>query len=164
MATGKRFGVELNDDTPDTPDVPFTAVFVRDDKEEDHDFLAQPDISYGDVVGFQKLQRVGADQGQIVVYLDRVIRRSLRNDDGVPVKWRPEIAAGEFTTPAGETAPVADLEKFTAFAAGSSRRRWMELVDSDDAVIGVQQVMGIFEYLTESIAARPTPRSSRSSR
>jgi hypothetical protein len=154
----KRFSKPSNALPP--PTVDFTVDFDVDGQTVEHTFSARPAITYGDMVGLKKHER--DDQGGVLPYLDRIIRRSLRNDDGVPLKWAPEIKDREFTNPAGEKVPFAELEKYTAHEAGSSRRRWAELIESDDAVIDFEQVMSVFEWLAEVVGDRPTQRPQRS--
>jgi hypothetical protein len=72
------------------------------------------------------------------------------------------VAGGKFTAPDGSEALAADLPKYTAHEAGSSRRRWIELIESDDAVIDFEQIMQVFEWLAEEAADRPTERPQRS--
>ena len=151
-------------DVKPAPEVDFSIGFVRDGVEETHEFSARPRFSYADIVGVVKHQG-GDNSAKLLPYLDRMIRRALRNDDGTPLKWRPEIEDGEFTTPDGDQAPAADIAKYTAFEAGSSRRRWVALMEDDDDVeVELEQITALFEYLTAETADRPTSRSSRSSR
>lgn len=145
------------------PLVEFSIDFVRDGVSEVHEFAARPRMSYGDTVGLIKNQ--DNDSGTLP-FLDRLIRRSLVNDDGVPAKWAPEFEDGEFTAPDGSKHPSAELAQFTTFEAGSSRRRWAYLLDKDDDVeVEIEQIVAVFEYLTSAASeARPTKRSSPSSR
>jgi hypothetical protein len=147
--------------TQQVPIVDFSVDFDVDGEATEHHFTARPAITYGDMVALKKYEN--DSQGAVLPFLDRIIRRSLRNDDGVPLKWTPVVKAGEFTTPGGEQKPVTDLDKYTAFTAGSSRRRWAELIESDDAVVDFETVMSLFEHLAEQASAdRPTERSQRS--
>jgi hypothetical protein len=151
-ASKKRFGRKA--DIEPIPVVDFSVTFDVDGEETEHYFKARPQITYGDMVALKKHE--ADDQGAVLPYLDRVIRRSLINNDGTPVKWRPIVKAGQFANPDGTDVPVADLPKYTAHEAGSSRRRWVELIDSDDAVVDFEQVMSVFEWLAEEAANRPT--------
>lgn len=154
----KRFRAKRNSE--ERPDVPFSVDFDVDGAEVEYHFTARPAITYGDLVGLKRHESDGS--GGVITYLDRIIRRALRDDDGTPLKWQPEINGGKFVAPDGTTRPVADLDKVTSLEAASSRRRWVRLIDSDDAVITFEQVMGIFEYLAEQMADRPTSRPPRS--
>jgi hypothetical protein len=142
--------------------VPFSVGFVRDGVEEPHEFAARLRVSYADTVGLVKNQ----DGAGALPFLDRLIRRSLVDDDGTPTKWQPEVNDGKVVAPDGTEVDIADAQKYTAFEAGSSRRRWAHLMDSDEDVeVELEQIMEVFEHLTSEAAnGRPTSRSSRSSR
>ena len=155
----KRFRA-TRPEVDDRPDVKFSVDFLVDDQEVEYHFTAKPDITYGDIVGLKRHEK--DPSGAAITYLDRIIRRALRDDDGVPAKWEPQIKGGKFTAPDGTEHPVSDLEKFTSLEAASSRRRWVKLIDSDDAVIHYEQVIDIFQFLAEQVAERPTLRSPRS--
>jgi hypothetical protein len=61
----------------------------------------------------------------------------------------------------GNTYPVSELNTFTAFDAGSSRRRWVALMDDDDETLSVEvgQVLEVFEYITEQAAEQAAAAS-----
>jgi len=66
-----------------------------------------------------------------------------------------------FVGPDGEPYPYELLDKFTAFEAGSSRRRWRQLLDNDDdLVIEAEVLSALFEHLAALAANRPTRRPS----
>lgn len=67
--------------------VEFSVGFVCDGVEEP----ARPRVSYGDTVGLVKNQ----DGAGALPYLDRLIRRSLVDNDGTAAKWQPTAADGE---------------------------------------------------------------------
>jgi len=151
-AKTKRFGRKSR---TAIPVVDFTVAFEIDGEEVDHLFSARPQITYGDMVGLKRHEK--DTEGGVLPYLDRIIRRSLRNDDGVPANWAPVIRDGEFTNPDGTSCPVEDLPKYTAHEAGSSRRRWIALIESEDAVIEFDVVMSLFEWLAGEVGAgRPS--------
>lgn len=157
-AASRKFGRKANPEP--LPVVPFSVVFDHEGEEIEHHFTARPQITYGDMVGLKKHEQ--DEQGAVLPYLDRIIRRSLRNDDGTPLKWTPLVKAGHFTSPDGNETPVADLPKYTAHEAGSSRRRWSELIESEEDIVDFDQVMEVFEYLAEVASDRPTERPQRS--
>lgn len=159
-ASKKHFGTRKGKPAEPLTEVEFEVEFERDGEFEEYTFRAKPQITYSDMVALKKHE--SDDQGAVLPYLDRMIRRALRNDDGTPIRWRAEPKGGKFTAPDGSEQPVADLAKFTAHEAGSSRRRWVELVESDDATIHIDDVMNIFEYFAEVAADRPTERPQRS--
>lgn len=112
----------------------------------------------------------------------RFIRKMLADDDGVPANWEPklyrqadpdpELAAApaddnpdadrpRFMGPDGHPHTYDDLGKFQDFDAGSSRRRWAQLMDNDDDLIVDPEVLqGVFEHLAGLAAGRPTQRPS----
>lgn len=70
---------------------------------------------------------------------------------------RPRVFRG----PDGELHTFDQVEKFTAFEAGSSRRRWTHLMEVDDDVeVDAQDLMELFEWLVGLAAGRPTRPSS----
>jgi hypothetical protein len=101
-----------------------------------------------------------------VKVVDRLIRRSLANNDGTPEKWEPDIVDGHFTAPNGDHTPEELLPGFMAFDAGSSRRRWVQLLDHDDDItVDPEQIIELMADLLEAASdSRPTTRSARSSR
>lgn len=118
---------------------------------ERHEFAARPRMSYGDVLGMVKNE----DNARALTFLDRMIRRALINDDGTPERWTPRMVDDHFTAPNGDHTPAGQLPRFEEFEAGSSRRRWAQLITSDDVTIDMDQVNGVMEYLTEEAAGRP---------
>lgn len=150
----KHFGTKKT--TAAAPPIEFTIDFLRDGEVETHAFTARPDMSYGDTIGLVMHQD---DSSGLLPYFDRFIRRSLVNNDGVPAKWTPTVVEGHFTAPNGDHTPVDQLEKFTAPEAGSSRRRWLHLMDpeNDELTVELEQVMAVFEYLIGQAGGdRPT--------
>lgn len=136
-------------DVKAAPVVEFSIDFIRDGVAELHEFSARPRTSYGDVLGLVKNQ--DDDNGKALPHLDAMIRRCLLNDDGVPQKWKPVIEDGHFTAPNGDRTLIAELPKFVTFEAGSSRRRWVQLIEHDGEVeVELDQIAGVFEYLAET--------------
>jgi hypothetical protein len=70
-----------------------------------------------------------------------------------------ENEAPQFLAPDGTVHPFTDAEKYTDFAAGSSRRRWVELMDGDnDLVVEAKTIMKLWQWLIGEAADRPTVR------
>jgi hypothetical protein len=66
-----------------------------------------------------------------------------------------------FVAPDGSHQPFSELDRYTDFAAGSSRRRWTYLMESDeDVVVEASVLKGMFEKIVRLGANRPTRRSS----
>lgn len=153
MPAAKHFAPKR--DAKPAPTVEFSIAFVRDGVEEIHEFAARPRPSAGDIIGV--IEHQDNTNGRVVPYFARMIRRALRNDDGTPEKWRPVIHEGHFNDPAGNRTPVAELPKFLTFEAGSSRRRWVHLMEYDDDItVEIELLDEVFQYLMEEAAGRPT--------
>jgi len=157
-AAKKHFGPKR--DVAQAPTVEFSVGFVRNGVEEIHEFAARPRFTYGDTVGIVKNQ----DGALALPFLDRMIRRCLADDDGTSLRWEPYVRDGQLEAPDGKLVDPADAATYTAFEAGSSRRRWAHLMEADDDVeADLEQIVGVFEYLAgEAAGGRPTSRSSRS--
>jgi hypothetical protein len=154
-ATKKKFSRKKN--SPAIAIVDFEVEFIRDEVPETHAFRARPDITYGDMVELKRHEN--DSNGKVLPVLDRIIRRSMLNTDGAKTGWAPAVKDGKFVAPDGKEHPVEDLPKFTSHEAGSSRRRWIELIESDSAYVDFETVMSLFEYLAEEAGRRPTERS-----
>jgi hypothetical protein len=143
-----------------------------------HNFIGKPDPSSGDFARFSL-----ATQGQgaeIVEALMSILPRMIDNSDGVSATWEyrelenvaptgVQTAGGElgqvvedepekrFYGPDGQLYPASEREKFTAFEAGSSRRRLYHLLFVDpDARVQIQTVVEIMKDLFAEGAGRPT--------
>ena len=152
------------------PTYEFEVVFLRDDVQEIHEFTARPNYGWKEIrgaVGLMGLVDGKTDHGEVghaIRYLDGTIRRAMVNDDGTPEKWTPTIVDGHFTDPSGDHVPVELLSLVEAFDAGSSRRRWMHLMNHDDDVsIERDQLIELVNKLMGVAADRPTERSEASS-
>lgn len=155
----------------DPPTHEFTMIFVRDGVDEPHEFVARPSIGWGDVSSLMLPMMEGASgiSAGTLRQIDRLIRRSLVNDDGTPEKWRPRVVTpddGEpwFTAPNGDHCEVTELPVYEALDAGSSRRRWSHLMEVDDDVtIEPEQILALVNDLMEVASERPTKSSADSS-
>lgn len=145
-------------DVKAAPTVDFSIEFVRDGVAENHEFSASPRTTYGDILGLIKNQ--DDESGLALRYLDRMIRRALIDTDGTPAKFRPNVEDGHFTDPTGNRTAATELPKVVTFEAGSSRRRWIQLMEKDDDVeVEIEQIAEVFEYLAQEASTRPTTRS-----
>jgi hypothetical protein len=155
----KHFGPSR--DVAPAPVIPFSVGFVRAGVEEPHEFDARPRVSYGDTIGLIRGNGSNEDDAKALKTLDRSIRRMLVDDDGTPARWTPTFTGKTFEGPDGNTYPVSELNTFTAFDAGSSRRRWVALMDDDDETLSVEvgQVLEVFEYITEQAAEQAAAAS-----
>jgi hypothetical protein len=167
MSAAKVYAPRNRGTTP--PEFSFTMIFVRDGVEEPHEFTARPTMGWQDMRGLVPLlggQSKDMDQelaGHAVRVIDRLVRRALRNDDGTPEKWHPTVVDGHFTAPNGDHTPESLLSGFEAFEAGSSRRRWVHLMEEDDEVtIELDQMVALMEDVIAAVGDRPTTKSEPS--
>lgn len=158
----KEYAPRTRGQTP--PEVPFVMIFVRDGVEERHEFVAHPTMGWQDVRGLVPLMGGKTDDAltqQAVRVIDRLIRRVLANDDGTPELWEPTVVDTHFTDPNGDHTPLELLPAYEAFTAGSSRRRWVHLMEHDDDVtVEAEQIVDLLADLLEAAGQRPTQRST----
>jgi len=143
----------------------FSMIFMRDGVEERHEFTARPTMAWQDTRAIMPIiAGQGSDEAQVaqaVKVMDRLIRRALANDDGTPEKWSAAVVDGHFTDPQGDHTPAVLLPAYKAFDAGSSRRRWIYLMESDDDIsVDADQIIELMKDMLEAAAARPTTRSA----
>ena len=137
--------------------------FERDGEREEHTFRARPRMSYKRMADIVKARRGGDGVAALAVF-ERMIRPALIDTDGVPAKWKAELEDGYFVDHEGRERPAADLADLLAFDAGSSKRRWLHLLDDDDEVeVELDDITDFYEALVEAASDRPTQRPSRSS-
>ncbi len=137
-----------------------TVTFQRDDEDEIHKFNARPVLGYKQMQDSVKARSKGGEH--LIRMLERMIRPALVNNDGTPAKWQPDIEDGHFTDPiTGDLRPVKELAEVTAWEAGSSRARWLYLMDEDDELqVDVKEIYDVYEQLVEAASDRPTQRRS----
>lgn len=157
----------IDEDGAEVVDMPglieHTVPFERDGEREEHLFRARPRMSYKRMADIVKARRGGDGVAALAVF-ERMIRPALIDTDGVPAKWKAEIEDGYFVDPDGNERPVADLADLLSFEAGSSKRRWLHLLDDDDEVeVELDDITDFYEALVEAVSDRPTQRPSRSS-
>lgn len=159
----------------------FGMIFIRDGVEETHEFTAWPGMGWQDVRGLVPLLGGKRDDEVLtqaaVRVIDRLIRRSLDNRDGTPEKWEPvpipapgappgddddDPPKTHFTAPNGDHVPLELVEGYLAFDAGSSRRRWVKLLDEDDDItVDPNQIIDLMADLLQAASDnRPTTRSA----
>lgn len=150
---------------------PFEFTFMRDDEPETHRFVAR---AVTDMTGLASLfTAVKKNPEQALPEMLGVIAKMLDNKDGTPAKWQPvalpipeglpeeERPERMFRAPNGELYPVAEADRFLTFEAGSSRRRWLHLINEDDELTtDSTAITSLFEWLAGLAAGRPTQPSS----
>jgi hypothetical protein len=154
------------------PQHEFAVIFLRDGVRERHEFLAEPRFDWQNLRGLMHMMDSRRGEGismQALTQIDRLIRRSLVNTDGVPERWVPKVVSEPgkepwFTDPQGDHCTADMLPLYEAFDQGSSRRRWMHLMDHDDDVtVKAEQIVDLMQDLMEVAARRPTKSSAASS-
>ena len=151
----------------------FAMIFKRDGVRERHEFLAQPNYSWQNLRGLMYMLDSRRDEGitiRALAQIDRLVRRSLVNTDGTPERWRAKIVTPEdggdpwFTDPNGDQAPADLLPAYETFDAGSSRRRWVYLMDEDDEVtVEAAQIIKLMQDLMEAAGKDRGKKSAASS-
>lgn len=176
----KKFGRRAQAHRP-APREEFEFTFLRDDEPETHRFAVR---AHTDVVGLTSTLMLAKSSPEAAMpAVLRVIAKMLDNKDGTPHGWRPvpladkpnpEQADGpepddaeatlrerKFRGPDGNLHTFEHAARFQAFEAGSSRRRWLHLIEEDDYVsVDAQDLMELFEWAVGLAAGRPTQPSS----
>lgn len=66
-----------------------------------------------------------------------------------------------FRGPTGAYHPMSEAPLFLEESSGSSRRRWVHMInDDDDVTIDSEDITALFEWVVSLAAGRPTPPSS----
>lgn len=173
----KSFGPKNRAVKP-APRESFEFTMLRDGDPETHTFNAvcQTDAA---ALAFM-LGSVEKHPERSMIGLFRMIAKMLDNKDGTPAKWEPtplpppalEIPDDEgdlepiehetkFRGPDGALYTMDHAARFTDLDAGSSRRRWLQLMEDDDEVIvDAEDLVKLFEWLISVAARRPTVPSS----
>lgn len=142
--------------------------YVRGDAIETQDFsiMVKP-VDMGTV--YRLLLASNAADEEALTGMVRMISQYMSNTDGVSATWeykelkpKPETPDQiNFRAPNGKIVSIEHAAKFLDPAKGSSRRRWLHLMNQDDgAEIDVETIQRLLQYLTEVAAKRPTPASS----
>lgn len=167
---GKRYGTKMRKVSP----VPFEFELYRDTPGEDepvsevHEFTAMPRIDAGQLIrlltGVDKSEE---NPGGMLDALSESVRKVLSDKDGTPQHWRPvalprdgEGGPTSFRGPDGAIYPFSDtaaIEKFEAFEAGSSRRRWAHLLFDDEQIaVDLEDLVEVAQDMISEGTGRPT--------
>jgi hypothetical protein len=147
----------------DTP-YEFELEGLRYDDPEVHSFTA---VRKADTLLAGKFMNLSDDQaGRLLRLCTLLVGKTLDNKDGVPVQWAPDPLpkpkdAGDdwepkFRGPDGKLHPMHQAEKYTAFAAGSSRRRWAALVEDEEFTAEMETLAEIVKDLISRSTGTPT--------
>lgn len=138
---------------------------------ERHEFIAEPQYDWKNLRSLMYLMESRRDEGfdpKALAQIDRLVRRALVNHDGTPERWKANVVSpddGEawFTDPNGDHTPAEMLPLYVEFSAGSSRRRWVHLMDVDDEVtVDFKQVTDLMQDLM-TIAGKDRGKNSEAS-
>lgn len=164
----------------------FELVVVRDGQDEIHTFKVEAKVTAGELTTAVAAQ--AGRTGEALSGVLRMIRRNLCNTDGVPAQWSVQeipVSTAPVATPTSDDWPAegGELEahepgfrgpdgriylmsdadaiaKFTDPLAGSSRRRWMHLLDEDeDAEVQADDLVEIAEWMIGLAANHPSEPS-----
>jgi hypothetical protein len=148
----------------------FTFPFMRDEELEEHTFRARVSLDLPTLIS--AIGEADRHPERAVSGLLRIVVKMLDNKDGVPAQWEPEPLPlpdplpeghdGEvrFRGPDGELYLLEEAAKFTAFEAGSSRRRWLHLIEEDDEIeVHRDDLMDLYKWLIGLAGKDLTPKS-----
>lgn len=145
--------------------VPITFRYLKDEELATQEFqlLAKKmDVN----VANRLLSRADSDE-LAVGELIGLVARYMDNKDGVPLQWMPRQLAPKpdedppvkrFRGPDGEIYDWEYAESFLDPEQGSSRRRWLHLMnDDDEASVEDTSLVGLLEFLVELAGKDHTP-------
>lgn len=155
----------------------FEFTVLRDEEPETHLFKAVARTDAGALAW--TLGHTDKHPERALTGMIRMISKMLDNKDGIAAQWKfeplpaptPTDQAGDgtyaeeserkFRGPDGKLYALDQAEQFEDPKLGSSRRRFLELMENDDDVIVDAADLGaLFEYLVGLAAGRPTPPPS----
>ena len=167
--SGKRYGKPQSTRLPEP--WPFELMASRDDEDEVHAFTAVRQVDM--LLGARFTGYTPEEAHKQVDLLVRVISKTLDDKDGTPATWSavqlpiPHDAGEDFRPkfrgPDGELYEMEHVEKFAAFAAGSSRRRFIALCGDQERTVQAEDLGNIVRDLIAVSAGRPTGASAPSS-
>lgn len=99
-------------------------------------------------------------EGQVLLSMVSMIAKFMDDKDGTPTNWSPvELARKKneepdaplrFRAPDGRIHPMDKAPDFLAIRAGSSRKRWLHLMNKDeDASVEMESLTKLLEFLME---------------
>jgi hypothetical protein len=153
--------------------------FTDDGGTNTHRFRMVPLIPAGQVTAI--MDALDDEPEKMFGLIARLMARVLDNTDGVPANWvydefedpapdddgyDPDLSELYFVGPDNETYPAIDADRYTAFGAGSSRRRWTALMDpaNDDEGVQLGDMMDLAKWVVGLATDRPTQARTSSTR
>lgn len=149
-----RFGPT---EAPTYDRIRFEFSYLRDETVETQKFnlLSKPvDISAANTL----MRQTGDNDSAALTSLLKLIAKHMDDKDGTGARWSPvELAPkkGEdppvkrFRGPDGKPHEWGKAEDFLAPERGSSRRRWLALLDDDDTSVDENSLVKLVEFLLE---------------
>lgn len=168
---GKRYGTPQSTRLPEP--WPFELVASLDDEDEVHEFTAVRQVDR--LLGAQFTGYAPEEAHKQVNLLIKLIAKTLDDKDGTPTTWAPlqlplppatpgeHVHVPKFRGPDGELYEMEHAEKFAAFEAGSSRRRFIALCGDQDRTVQAEDLGEVVRDLIAVSAGRPTVASRPSS-
>lgn len=152
-------------EVPDYKRVPIDFRYFRDETIESQRF--QVVVKTMDIGAANRVMRLVSSSGdsvpadgQAFISMMSMISKFMDNADGTPANWEPvplprkknepEGAPLRFRAPDGRIHPMDKAPDFLAHGAGSSRRRWLHLINEDeDATVELEALTKLLEFLME---------------
>lgn len=155
----------------------FGLVAYRNDVEEVHYFTARKIGQTQDALGLILGAEMGESELGILPRLAKLLRKAMVDDDGTPLDWdardhllteadcddtEEDFDADDpkFFAPDGTVHRLADrdtLDKLYAIEAGSSKARWMHLLEVDEAVdVELADLTAVAKEIISRTADRPS--------
>ena len=172
--SGKRYGKPNS--TRLAEPYPFELMASLDDDDEVHGFTAVRQVDK--LLGARFTSFSDEEAHKSVDLLVKLIAKTLDDKDGTPATWAPvqlppppelrQIDADDawvpkFRGPDGELYEIEHVDKFAAFEAGSSRRRFLALVGDQERTVQAEDLTAIVRDLIAVSTGRPTVASAPSS-
>ena len=138
--------------------VPVKFSYLRDEDVETQTFqVLDKDLDIG-TANLVLAQGKNEDTSEALPALVGLITKYMDNKDGTPVRWAPvELAAKKnedppvkrFRGPDGKLHEWSKAEDFLKSEKGSSRRRWLLLVEDDEVSVDVEALLKLMEFVVE---------------
>lgn len=150
---------------------PFVFRYFRDEEVESQRFnLINKPLDMG--TANRLMKRVGADEDEKALpEIIGIVAKHMDDKDGTPVNWDPNKSilspkkgdpdTVRFRGPDGKIYPMEHADSFLADDKGSSRKRWLYLMNEDEgAAVTDSALKALLDYVVEIAAQRPTRASS----
>lgn len=169
--SGRRYGKPQSTRLPEPWS--FELMVALDDEDEVYSFTAVRQVDK--LLGARFTSFADEEAHKSIDLLIKLIAKVLDDKDGTPATWAPvqlplrspgnagDYEPPKFRGPDGELYEMDHVGKFNAFAAGSSRRRFLALAGDQDRTVQAEDLTAIVKDLIAVSAGRPTDASVPSS-